>query len=203
MGFIPMIIDRMSRKYPKIAFQVIPAELLATRFRALRERSVDIMIGRILNMPLDDDLDSEVLFEDRYVVLAGSHSPWVRRRKIALEELIDEPWVLTPSVNPIQIDIAAGLQARGLSLPPVTVNTYSMHVRNYLLSTGRFLTVNWRSVLHFNAPGCTLTALPVDLGIPPRPAAVIKLKNRTLSPVVDLFIAQARELAKTMPRRGR
>jgi hypothetical protein len=46
-------------------------------------------------------------------------------------------------------------------------------------------------------------ALPVELGIPPRAVAIVKLKNRTLSPVVELFVDQAREVAKSMTRSSR
>ena len=197
-GFVPTIIDRMSRRYPKIAFHVTPVEPAAMGFRELRERSVDLMVGRILDPPLDDDLDAEILFEDRLLVVAGASSPWARRRQIAIEELMDEPWVHIPSNTPVNAYVEAGLQARGLTLPPPTVRTYSMHVRNHLLSTGRFLGLIWSWTLHFNPSAWSFRALPVDLGIPSRPVAIVTLKNRTLSPVVELFIEHARLVAKSM-----
>jgi DNA-binding transcriptional LysR family regulator len=204
-GFVPAVIDRMSRMYPKIVFQVIPVQPAAMRFRELRERSVDLMVGRIVNPPVDDDLDADVLFEDRYVVVAGSCSPWTRRRKIAFEELMNEPWVQLPSDNPVDAYIVAGLQKQGLALPKATVSTYSIHVRNHLLATGRFLTLIWSSMLHFNATHGSPRALPVDLRIPSRPVAAVTLKNRTLSPVAKLFIEHAREVAISIhsPRHSR
>ena len=71
----------------------------------------------------------------------------------------------------------------------------------------RFLALTWNWTLHFNMNG-GLKALPVDLGIPARPVAAVKLKNRTVSPVVELFIKHALELAKSMtstrsPRRAK
>jgi hypothetical protein len=39
--------------------------------------------------------------------------------------------------------------------------------------------------------------LPVDLPTTRKPIAVITLKNRTLSPVAELFIKNARAMAKT------
>jgi DNA-binding transcriptional LysR family regulator len=197
-GFVPAVIDRISRRYPKISFHVLPVEPAAMGFRELRERSVDLMVGRILHPPLDDDLNADILFEDRLLVVAGSRSPWVRRRKIALEDLMNEPWVHIPSNTPVDAYVAAGLQAQGLTLPAPTVRTYSMHVRNYLLSTGRFLGVIWNWTLHFNPSEWSFKALPVDLGIPPRPVAIVTLKNRTLSSVVEVFIEHAREVAKSM-----
>src|SRR5262245_11521524 len=185
-GLVPTIIDRMSRRYPKIAFHVTPLESAAMGFRELRERSIDLMVGRILHPPLEDDLDAEVLFEDRLLVVAGACSPWARRRKIAMAKLMHEPWVHVPQEDAVNIHVAAALQAQGLALPTPTVTTYSMHVRYNLLATGRFLALIWNWTLHFNTNGGSVKALPVEPGIPSRPVAIVKLKNRTLSPVVDL-----------------
>ena len=92
VGFVPTVIDRMSRRYPKITFHVTPVEPAAMGFRELRERSVDLMIGRLLDPHLDADLEAQVLFDDRLRVAAGVSSPWARRRKIAFEDLLGEPW---------------------------------------------------------------------------------------------------------------
>jgi DNA-binding transcriptional LysR family regulator len=199
-GFVPAIIDRMSRRYPKITFHVIPLEPAAMGFRELRERSVDLTVGRIVHPPLDDDLDAEVLFEDRLRVVAGTCSPWARRRKITMEELMDEPWLHIPQDNAVNAYVAAALRGRGFRRLTPTVSTYSMHVRYNLLATGRFLALFWNWTLHFNSNGGSVKALPVELGIPSRPVATVKLKNRTPSPVVELFIEQARDVVKSMTK---
>jgi DNA-binding transcriptional LysR family regulator len=200
-GFVPAIIDRISRRYPRITFQVTPVEPAAMGFRELRERKVDLMVGRILHPPLEDDLEADILFQDRLLVVAGARSPWTRHRKIALKDLMDEPWVHIPANTPVNAYVEAGLAAQGLVLPPPAVRTYSMHVRNHLLSTGRFLGLIWKWTLQFNPSAWSFKALPVELGIPPRPVAIVTLKNRTLSPVVEVFIAHARELAGSMSAR--
>jgi hypothetical protein len=43
-----------------------------------------------------------------------------------------------------------------------------------------------------------LKALPIDLPVRPWPVAIVMLKNRTLSPIVERFIACARDVTKTM-----
>jgi len=73
-----------------------------------------------------------------------------------------------------------------------------MEMRFHLLATGRFLTVLHDSVLRFNAKQWSLKALPVDLRTKPMPIAIFTSKNRTLSPVVRLFVEQARAVAKSM-----
>jgi DNA-binding transcriptional LysR family regulator len=74
-------------------------------------------------------------------------------------------------------------------------------MRNHLLATGRFLTVLPESVLRYNAKQWALRALPIKLRTKSRPIAIITLKNRTISPVVQLFIEHLRTVAKAFSRR--
>jgi DNA-binding transcriptional LysR family regulator len=71
-------------------------------------------------------------------------------------------------------------------------------LRKHLLATGRFLTALPDSVLRYNAKQWSLKALPIDLGVEPRAVAIVTLKKRTVSPVVQLFIEHVRAVAKTM-----
>jgi DNA-binding transcriptional LysR family regulator len=200
-GFVPAVIDEVSRQYPRITFQVLPAEPVAMRFRELRERSVDLMVGRILHPPLDEDLNADILFDDRLVVVAGRSSPWARRRGIAIGELLNEQWVDVPANTPVNAFMVNQFEALGITLPQPVVQTYSMHVRNRLLATGRFLGLMWTSALTFNPDGWFFKVLPVRLDIPTRPVAIITLKNRTLSPAVEVFVRQARETARSAKSR--
>ena len=60
-GFVPAIIDRMSQRYPRIVTRVVNAQPGEQEFRALHERRLDLMLGRVL-MPLRDaEIDAEVL----------------------------------------------------------------------------------------------------------------------------------------------
>jgi hypothetical protein len=45
-----------------------------------------------------------------------------------------------------------------------------------------------------------IKVLPVKLQIQSTPAGVVTLKNRTISPIAKLFIAQAREIGKAFSR---
>ena len=74
------------------------------------------MVGRILG-PLDDDIDPEVLFEDKRLVVAGARSRWAGRRKLALSELAHEPWILDPSNAAAIPLITTAFRAHGLELP--------------------------------------------------------------------------------------
>jgi DNA-binding transcriptional LysR family regulator len=134
-------------------------------------------------------------------VVAGARSRWATRRKLALSELAHEPWILDPSNAAAIPLIATAFRAHGLELPRRNVTSFSLHVRTYLLATGRFLAIMPDSTLRFCAKPWSIKALPIDLSVPPQKVAIFTLKNRTLSPAVKLFIQCAREVTKPLARK--
>jgi DNA-binding transcriptional LysR family regulator len=116
---------------------------------------------------------------------------------VTLAELANESWIFAPN-QVIRELITEAFKAQGLQLPRERVGASSILLRNHLLATGRFLTVLPESVLRYNARLWSLKALPVDLGVKPRSVAILTLKNRSASPVVQLFVEQVRAVAKTM-----
>jgi DNA-binding transcriptional LysR family regulator len=196
-GLLPAVIDRLSRRHPRIVVRVVQANAETLDFRELRERRVDLALARVSRSFVQDDLDVEILFDDPHRVVAGARSPWARRRKIALAELVNEPWLFA-SNQVIRELITEAFKARGLEVPQERVSASSILLRNHLLATGRFLTVLPDSVLRYNAKQWSLKALPVDLGVKLRSVAIVTLKNRTVSPVVQLLVEHVRAVAKTM-----
>jgi DNA-binding transcriptional LysR family regulator len=197
-GFVPAVVERLSRRYPKISVQVALAQPGEQEFRELRERSVDLLLGRIFKPLSDDGVEAEKLFQDEFHVVVGSHSPWANRRKIELADLMDEHWVLFPDDSVSGSYVEKGFQANGLQLPKRRVTSFSMQMRLHLLASGRFVTVLHGSVLRFNARRWSLKTLPVDLRIQPMPVAIFSSKNRTVGPAVNSFIEEARKAAQAM-----
>ncbi len=198
-GFLPAVIDRLSRQYRNIAVHVVLAQTGEQGFRELRERSVDLLLGRLFQPLVSQDVAVESLCQDRLCVVAGAQSPWAQRAEIALGELMSEPWILFPKGSVSGAYIEAGFRAHGLDLPEQALTSFSMELRFHLLATGRFLTVLHESVMRFNAERWLLKALPVELRVQPVPIAIFTLKHRTLSPVVQPLIEEARAVAKWLP----
>ena len=73
-------------------------------------------------------------------------------------------------------------------------------MRIKLAETGRFLAVVPASVLKFSAKSTLIKMLPVDLPTTRRQIGIIMLKNRTLSPLAQLFIDCAHEVAKPLAK---
>jgi DNA-binding transcriptional LysR family regulator len=198
-SFVCGVIDRLARRYPRIVFLPTVANDETMR-RQLSERNVDLMIGRQFGTSPEEGLDFEPLYDNPYVVMAGAESPWVRKRKIALADLMDEPWVLPPLDSTVGFFFAEGFRAHGLELPNTTVIAYAYEVRVSLLATNRYLTILPESVLRFPAANPRIKAVPVELPLRRMPIGIVTVKNRTLSPAVHLFMEVARELAKPLAK---
>jgi DNA-binding transcriptional LysR family regulator len=201
-SFASAVVDRLSRRYPRIMFHLVAAYVEALHHE-LSERNVDFLITRRFGSLADERVDFEFLFDDSCVVAASAQSPWVRRRRITLAELVNEPWVLPPrGSGTIGSFATEAFGACGLDYPRTTVVTDSAEARVSLLATGRFLTIFQASSLRFPTRSLDhLRVLPLKLPLTRVPVGIVTLKNRTLSPTARLFIEHAREVAKPLTKR--
>ena len=200
-GFLPAIIDRVSQLHPQVTIQVLHADSATSDFKALREREIDLMLGRTMeSSPLDDELQAETLFEESYSVVAGADSPWVKHRKLSLKDLASERWIHLPPNNQLSSLLEEAFRAERLNVPKASVSCFSMHLRVHLLSTGRYLTIMPASMLRFNTEQWSLKPLPIRLKMRRRFGAVITMKHRTHSPAVQMFMKYTREIANLMPK---
>jgi DNA-binding transcriptional LysR family regulator len=200
-GLLPAIIDRFSREYPQIMLSVAQAVFATMQYRELRERSVDLLLGRNYGPLAEDDLESEVLFDDQPVIVSGRQSRWARSRRLELADLSQEQWILPPPDSLPGVSTADVFRASGVDVPKAPLTTLSIHISLQLVATNRFVTMLPRSILRFRGNDQLLKVLPIELPIQPRPVAIMSLKQRTLSPVAQRFIECARTVAKPMARR--
>jgi DNA-binding transcriptional LysR family regulator len=196
----PQIVERFSADHPRVVMRADVVPMPSLTFPGLRDRTYDLILARISRLQPDDDLvndlNIETLFNDPWIIVASARTQWARRRKINLAELLHEPWLMPPPDTPSYEIVAEAFKARGLRMPTATLVTYSIDLRARLSARGRFITVVPRSMLPQADEAHPLTELRVNLPVRPWLVAILTLKNRTLSPVVQRFIACAREVAK-------
>jgi DNA-binding transcriptional LysR family regulator len=191
-------IDILSRKYPRMFFHVVAGDT-ATLYKDVAERSIDLAVCRMIgNLP--GELSAETLFDDSVAVMTTANNPLTRRRHLTLADLVNEPWVLFPYESFFGGVIADIFRANGLEPPRLTVSTLSVHAQNEMLATGRFLTVLPSFMLKVRGQRLRLKALPVALPNVPMPIGLITVKNRTLTPMAQLFIDNIRARVKTLTR---
>ena len=197
-GFLPAVFGRLRRKRPGISIHAKPVSILTQQFLELRERKVDIVVGRI-PPSIGEDITADILFNERTVVVAGLKSKWAHRRKIELSELADEPWSLPSPDTLVGSLVADAFRESGLRFPPKGAAMGTLHLFCALLARESFLAIVPSSLLQFGSLP-PLKVLPVKLPLPAWPVGIMTLKNRTLSRAVQLFIDCAREVAKPLAK---
>jgi DNA-binding transcriptional LysR family regulator len=200
VALVSPCIDQLSRKYPRMSFHVLASDT-AGLYREVTERNVELAICRMLG-PLPDELTAEVLFHDSLAVLTSARNPLTRRRKITLADLVNEPWVQLPSESLFGSMVAEVFRVNGHEPPRPTVVTHSEYLKNDFLAKGRFLTVLPRFMLKVPGWHPALKALPIALPNTRKPIGLITLKNRTLTPLAQLFIETIRLAARPMALSG-
>jgi DNA-binding transcriptional LysR family regulator len=202
MGFVSVLIERVGQRYPGLRFHVEEADTAMLKQRELRARKADIILARSAVPCPEPDMEAEVLFNDPLRVVVGATSPWARRRVVRLSDLAGEPWAIPPYDSVAGALIREAFAASGVELPDPAVTTLSIPVNITLLRAGRHISIMPNSLIHLRAKEFGLKALPIVLPHRPSTVAILTLKNRTLSPVANLFIEAAGELAKTLAGRG-
>jgi DNA-binding transcriptional LysR family regulator len=197
-GFVPAVVQRLAEQRSNIALHALTVNTSDFDFEKLRERKLDLLLGRI--MPhIDDDLNVETLFEEGLSVVVSQSSPWARRRKVTLTELAGGPWIFGEPDNVVRSRISKLFRDSGLDAPLVSVVSVSMHLRLALLATGKYISTIPNSFVPYGVERWSLKILAIDLGLR-LPVGIFTLKNRTLSPVALNFIKNVRSVAKSVTK---
>jgi DNA-binding transcriptional LysR family regulator len=198
-GFVLAVIDRLSQRYPRVAYHLMPYALTAL-YGQLRERRIELAFSGNSELEPQDDIDAEVLFEEPLVVAASAENPWVRRHRVHLADLINESCTWSPPGTVVDKLVVDAFRANGLEPPRATVYTDAINVRIRLAATRGFLIVVPASMLSLPARHELLRRVPVELPTTRRQMGIITVKNRTLSPLAQIFIACARDVAEPLAK---
>jgi len=193
-GILGAVLVRFCTQFPRVVVNVEEANNVAHNYQMLRERKVDLLLGSITRPFVEEDLDAQVVYEDRPYITAGATNRLTLRRKVEVAELIEQHWVL-PGESILRSALDEALEAKGLTLPKISVKSYSVHQRIGLLATGHFVSADSRSVLRYNGAASSIILLPVDLPIRSWAVAIVTLKGRTTNPVVQTFIDCVRDVS--------
>lgn len=199
-AILPPIIRRLYQSCPRVIVNVSTVVAPTLDLPQIWDRTLDLALVRITDRrQVAEGLNVEVLFSDEMVVVASANSPWARRRKLDLAELIDGPWILPPENSLNSTVVREAFRASGLDSPKTSVVTFSVQLRASLLQSGQYLTVFPRSIMHLHAEHMGLKALPVKLRQPAEwPVALVTLKDRALNPVARLFVDHVRAAVKLL-----
>ena len=195
-GLVPAIIERFSQEFPRAVLHVLHENIAIQQYDNLRNRHVELVLGRLPATMTEADLVAEPLFDEPHVVAAGFESRWAKKRNLTLANLIGEPWVLAQAGSLARSLQDEAFRNSGLEVPSASVTTVSLHLYMRLIETGRWLGLVPASAMRFGGKQMHIKVLPVKTLSPPAPVGLVTVENRTLTPLAERFIACARKVAK-------
>jgi DNA-binding transcriptional LysR family regulator len=172
-GLLPVVIERFAKDFPRAALHVLPENIATQQYDNLRQRNVELVLGRLPATMNEPDLLAETLYNEPNVVAAGADSPWAKRRKVTLKELMAEPWVLAQPGSLARSLQDDAFRNSGLEPPSATVLTVSLHLYMRLIETGRWIGLVPGSVMRFGGKHMRIKVLPVKVLSPPAPVGFI------------------------------
>ena len=195
---LPEVIERFSQDFPRAAVHVLPENIATQQYDNLRQRNVELVLGRLPAAMSEPDLIAQTLFDeppngrrrqarqplgeaaepDARRPLGRSHGCW--RKRAAWRDRCR-----TKSFR----------RNAGLEPPAATVLTVSLHLYMRLIETGRWLGLVPASVMRFGGKQMRIKILPIKISSPPAPVGFITVKDRTLTPLAQRFIDCARKIA--------
>lgn len=191
------VVGRFIEKNRNASVHVSVETSLQESLAKLRNRYRDFAIGalpRPLNVNAEiDDLAIERVLDDEIVIVVGQNHPLLKQKRIRLADLVDQRWVLPPREEWYHDVLIDFFRREKLVLPSPSVVTSSAPVVAKLVQHERYVAIRSRLFVRYHG------LIELRSGLPSTSFSwsIITIKGRTLSPVVERFIAFSRDSLKS------
>jgi len=191
---LPLAVGAVLEKWPQLTVFIIEGvwDRLA---EGLVKHEIDLALSATTETPDEIEAIADCRWQDRSHVIAASDHPLRKKRKLSLEDTMNERWAITPRGTAPYHQMQQVFRARGLGLPNIVVETRSIIALKSLVTRSGFL--GWmpesiydaerraRLVNILDVPGATstrtLTAFKRRQGILPGPAVKLLEELRRLA----------------------
>jgi DNA-binding transcriptional LysR family regulator len=135
---LPAVLERMLTQWPKLHIQITEAveDLLEV---ALTNNAIDIAISGPIPESPDIVLVGEQKFTDRYSVISSATHPLQQKKRLALADVVNVPWVMPSAEAEPRRQFAALIQRLGVAHPRVAVETRSPTVIKAIVARTQYL----------------------------------------------------------------
>lgn len=195
--FLPRAVLELARQAPDLLIKVDTDRSRALIDDLLAARH-DIVIARVRDASLEPDLVFEPLIAEPIKVFVRPGHALARRRKLKLEDVVAERWILPPVETDMRVRLDAMCLQRGLPLITGLIETLSVPV---ILSVVRMSDALVALPNEFARPFCDsglLALLPLDLGVRTENVGIITRRHHSASPQLQQALRVLREVAGAM-----
>jgi len=195
---VPEAVSRLALAKPDALVTVMEArspDMLA----ALRAGELDIVIAPLAGDERAAEFVEEELYRDELSLIVGRSHPQANGSPADLKALRNFPWIIPPIGTRLGALIGALFRRAGVTLPSSRIETQAMYlVRTMLLETS----THWvaplpKRIFRRDVDEGRLRRLEFPSGGYIRPIGFLTRARGSRSPLVNAFIRQLREVAKT------
>jgi DNA-binding transcriptional LysR family regulator len=199
LGILANAIRPFRKRYPRVNLRVIEG-FMPTLENDLRNGTVDLYIGPVLERSAPGDMQVTKLFDNRRVVIARRGHPLENAR--SLSELVDAAWLTTSITHDAADELNAAFADHGLPPPNLVCQCQSaLSILTILVNSDilAMVPIQWTSSPVLRG-WLSLVELEEDFAAPP-----IMLVHRAglgLTPAGEYFTHLAARAAETVPASG-
>ena len=192
---LPAVMQAYLKDAKEVTIKAVVAQndVLGTQ---LRSGELDLIVSTAMRP--DDSIVRHAVCEDDAVVIASRTHPVLKRRKVALQDLLEYRWVLAPEVVGTREWLEREFQRRGLPAPKVQIETNLILMMPALIEQTELLTFTSRRHVAPFVPGSLLREVALRETTMRRRFDLVYRKDSYLSPAaqrfVDLLRARGAEL---------
>jgi DNA-binding transcriptional LysR family regulator len=191
---LPRAIARVSAEAPGLRISVVESthEVMIDK---LVEGDVDVIVARRMPTGGDGDLDYTLLFREEVRIVCGPRHPLARVRRLSLDRLVDERWILPPESIPLRQQLDALFVELTGRRPANVIESISLSTNQTLLQEADVLvSFPLPTARHYARRGM-VRILPIRLDSIRLPIGLIWRKAHARWPALQLFFGAARAAA--------
>jgi LysR family transcriptional regulator of gallate degradation len=197
---LPQAIASLLLKHPRLqvrslesTYGELTADLLSGR--------IDFIVGALRDTP-GDAFSSRALVEDKAAVVARTGHPLARRKKLALPQLMQYPWVLSRAGTPLRDSIDRFFERQGMAAPVAAVETGDLALLRGVLRASDMLTVLSAHQLQAEISTGQLVVLPFETPGLVRQIGVTTRNHAHFSPGAQALLDELDEISKALVPAG-
>lgn len=186
-GVLPRLLSRLMRAKPGLNLSLVEAHS-ETLLKGLRDRILDVALGRLPeSASREPDLEYELLFEEKLLLVAGGDHPLMQRPRVSLKDIPRESWGMPLETSMLYHAIRQAFLALGASVPDPHVQTDSVDAMLELVESGDVVTLIPASQLAGKAGRYRFKIIQPVETLPYGSVGSMRLKDRLPTPAMVLF----------------
>ncbi len=184
--FLPQALLDLQREYPDISVSVREGSE-SDLITGLREREIEIAVGRLLSEREHPDLKNEILLNDPLCFVVRPGHPLLSGDKPTVSESLKYPWVFPTKNSLAHRALEAAFRTSGHDLPKVAIYSTSITCISRVVSESDYVGALPESMFHFGPPPIGFVYLDMDLASTLSPIGMTKLRDRETLPSTRRF----------------